>query len=133
LAVTRAYDQSLCAVRRRRAFGEAEVGSRNAKIIAAVAVVAAVALAVVLTISLTSNSKPAPLSTAAYLQLYAAATVGKTQLSTVLDTWPKETYQDFHDGSGNRCLEWFDRTKTRRILYDLCFDKTGALISKQTP
>ncbi len=109
------------------------MSSRNAKIAAAVAVVVAVAVAVVLTISLTSSSKPARTSSAAYVQLFAAATVGKTQLSTVLDTWPNETYQDFHDGTGNRCLEWFDRTKTKRILYDLCFDKAGALISKQTP
>ncbi len=107
------------------------MSSRNAKIAVAVAVVAAVALAVVLTVSLTSSSKPAPLSPAAYVQLFAAATVGKTQLSTVLDTWPKEPYQDFHDGSGNHCLEWFDRA--RSILYDLCFDKAGALISKHTP
>lgn len=102
---------------------------RNAKLIAGVAV-AAVALAVGLTVWLTSSSAPQPLTHGGYVQLYLATTVGKTRLDTVLDTWPNPPAQDFHDGVGHRCLEWVDSTKT---LYDMCFDKAGTLVRKDTP
>jgi hypothetical protein len=102
--------------------------TRNAKL-AAVAVVL-VAVAAVLAVVLSSSSKPKPLSQGAYLQLFVAATVGKTRYSTVLKTWPKDIYNDFHDGNGNHCLEWFSRPLA---LYDLCFGKTGILVHKDTP
>ena len=104
------------------------MSSRNVKL---AAIVAAVTLAVGLTISLTTGSKAAPPTHANFVHDYVSATLGKTTLSTVLQTWPKKTYQDYHDGTGNRCLEWFEQPGA--ILYDLCFNKVGILISKQTP
>ena len=78
-----------------------------------------------------SAALPKP-SHALYVRLYKAAVVGKTRIA-VIKQWPKP-YQDYHDGTGNRCLEWIDRAPTHTVtLYDLCFKKSGVLVSKQKP
>ena len=55
----------------------------------------------------------------------------KTRI-TVLKQWPKP-YQDFHDGRGQRCLEWLYKKGRVIVLWDLCFTKKGVLASKQKP
>jgi hypothetical protein len=107
--------------------------TRRSKIILVAAAVAIIALAVGLTIWLTSGGSKKTTSHAEYARLFAAAVVGKTTIS-VVDQWPKPPYQDFHDGNGNHCFEWFDKPATGGgTLYDLCFDKKGVLISTNTP
>jgi hypothetical protein len=108
--------------------------TRRSKIILVTAVVAIIALAVGLTIWLTSDgSSNGTTSHADYARLYNAAVVGKTKID-VVDQWPKPPYQDFRDGSGNHCFEWFDKPKTGGgTLYDLCFNKAGVLVSTNTP
>jgi hypothetical protein len=109
------------------------MSSTRVKLIVAVATLAIVALAAGLTLWLTSGGSKAPLSHAEYANLYNEAVVGQTRISVVA-TWPKPPYQDYHDGNGNHCLEWFDRASVSAgVLYDLCFDKSGVLATKQTP
>ena len=110
--------------------------SRTAKIVVAVvAVVAFAGLAVGLTLWLTSSDgSGSTASHAEYQRLYDAATIGTTRIEDVEKDWPQPPYQDFHDGTGHRCLEWFDRPEAGTgILYDLCFNENGVLLSKQTP
>ncbi len=104
--------------------------SRNMKLVGIAVVVVALALGLSLWLTLRSSSTVEPLSQASYVHLLRATAIGKTSIASVESTWPKPPYQDFHDGNGNHCLEWIDDEKT---LYDLCFDKTGLLISSQTP
>ena len=100
-----------------------------------VAVVVGVAgLAVGLTLGVRSGAAKAPPSHAEYVRLYRAAKIGATRIADIRKAWPKPPYQDYHDGSGNHCLEWFDKArKGGGMLFDLCFNKKGVLLTKQTP
>jgi hypothetical protein len=100
--------------------------SRRVVMIVAIAVFAAVAVGLTVWLTRGDDSEP-QLSHEAYAQLYDDAIVGKTRYEAVVEQWPKEPYQDFHDSNGNRCLEWYDEPV---FLYDLCFDEEGVLANK---
>ncbi len=104
--------------------------TRDVKLVAIAVALVGLAVGISLWLTLGSTSTPKPLTQAGYVQLLRATAIGRTSIKTVESTWPKPPYQDFHDGNGNHCLEWIDQTQT---LYDLCFDKAGLLISRQTP
>jgi hypothetical protein len=108
--------------------------SRRMKILLVGAVIVAAGLAVGLTLGLRSGGAKAPPSHAEYVRLYEAATVGSTRIADVENEWPQPPYQNYHDGNGNHCFEWFDKPDTGAgMLFDLCFDKKGVLLTKQTP
>jgi hypothetical protein len=108
-----------------------ELGKTRGRIVIIVVALVAIGSAVGLTVWLTSaGGSTSALSHTQYAQLYASAVVGKTRESTALADWPKPPYQDFVDGAGHRCFEWFDKPI---LLYDLCFDKQGVLVTRQTP
>jgi hypothetical protein len=104
--------------------------TRNVTLVGIAVALVGLAIGLALWLSLRSTSAPKALTQASYAHLLSDTTIGKTTIETVESTWPKPPYQDFHDGNGNHCLEWIDQVKT---LYDLCFDKTGLLVSSQTP
>jgi hypothetical protein len=104
------------------------------KIILIVVVVVVVGLALGLFFGLRSSDSNAAPTHAEYVRLYQAATVGTMRIAQVEQEWPQPPYQDYHDGNGNHCFEWFDKPEVGQgMLFDLCFDKKGVLLTKQTP
>jgi hypothetical protein len=101
---------------------------RTVGLVAAAVVV--VGLAIGLPLGLGSGGgkkapKAAPLSHAAYAQLYQAAVLQQTTIG-VLARWPKPPYQSYRDGRGDQCFEWYDKPVA---LYNLCF-RHGLLVDK---
>ena len=92
-----------------------------------------VSVVVGIAIWLMSGSTPSQPSHAAFVQNFAAATVGAKR-SSVLAQWPKKPYQHYSDNFGDECFEWLDDygDGKRRALYDFCF-KNGRLTQKFRP
>jgi hypothetical protein len=119
---------------RTRAAEEREAMSRRTIVFLVIGIVTLLALAGGLAAWLTSGSSSSTASHAEYARLFESAVLGKTTVSEVEKSWPQPPYQNFHDGTGNHCFEWFDKPAVGNgILYDLCFGKNGVLVSKQTP